>query len=127
CSFSVWLPVSYAEADDDVSALLSAIVSKASMFGLLIGTYLAIRSEGTLHLAYVLGWIAMLTALAGAMLAVRQDDMKRMLAYSSMSQLGYIMAAIALLCHLGSVTALYLVANHVMVKGILFLAAAAII
>ena len=123
----VWLPGSYAEADDDVSALLSAIVSKASMFGLLIGTYLAIRSEVTLNLAYVLGWIAMLTTLAGAMLAVRQDDMKRMLAYSSMSQLGYIMAAIALMSHLGWVTALYLVANHVMVKGILFLAAAAII
>ena len=69
----------------------------------------------------------MLTTLAGAMLAVRQDDMKRMLAYSSMSQLGYIVAAIALMSHLGWVTALYLVANHLMVKGILFLVAAAII
>jgi formate hydrogenlyase subunit 3/multisubunit Na+/H+ antiporter MnhD subunit len=50
-----------------------------------------------------------------------------MLAYSSMSQLGYIVAAIALMSHLGWVTALYLVANHLMVKGILFLVAAAII
>ncbi len=81
----------------------------------------------TLDLALVLGWIGMLTTLAGAMLAVRQDDIKRMLAYSSMSQLGYIMAAIALMSHLGWVTALYLVANHLMVKGILFLAAAAVI
>ena len=69
----------------------------------------------------------MLTTLAGAMMAVRQDDVKRMLAYSSMSQLGYIVTAIALLSHLGWVTALYLVANHLMVKGILFLTAAAII
>ena len=69
----------------------------------------------------------MLTTLAGAMMAVRQDDMKRMLAYSSMSQLGYIITAIALMSHLGWVTALYLVANHLMVKGILFLAAAAVI
>jgi formate hydrogenlyase subunit 3/multisubunit Na+/H+ antiporter MnhD subunit len=53
--------------------------------------------------------------------------MKRMLAYSSMSQIGYIMAAIALMSHLGWVTALYLVANHLMVKGILFLVAAALI
>jgi len=44
-----------------------------------------------------------------------------------MSQLGYIVAAIALLSHLGWVTALYLVANHLLVKGILFLVAAAII
>ena len=80
-----------------------------------------------LDLAYILGWIGMLTTLVGAMLAVRQDDIKRMLAYSSMSQLGYIVAAIALMSHLGWVTALYLVANHLLVKGILFLAAGAII
>jgi NADH:ubiquinone oxidoreductase subunit 5 (subunit L)/multisubunit Na+/H+ antiporter MnhA subunit len=53
--------------------------------------------------------------------------MKRMLAYSSMSQLGYIVTAIALMSHLGWVTALYLTANHLMTKGILFLVAAAII
>ena len=69
----------------------------------------------------------MLTTLVGALMAVRQDDIKRMLAYSSMSQLGYIVTAIALMSHLGWVTALYLVANHMMVKGILFLAAAAMI
>src|SRR6478672_13309292 len=78
-------------------------------------------------LAHVVGWIGMLTALAGAMLAVQQDDVKRMLAYSSMSQLGYIVTAIALMSHLGWVTALYLTANHLMTKGILFLVAAAII
>jgi formate hydrogenlyase subunit 3/multisubunit Na+/H+ antiporter MnhD subunit len=123
----VWLPGAYAEAEDDVSALLSAVISKVSIFGLLIGTYVAIRSEVSLNLALVMGWIGMLTTLAGAMLAARQDDLKRMLAYSSMSQLGYIVAAIALMSHLGWVTALYLVANHLLVKGILFLVAAAII
>jgi formate hydrogenlyase subunit 3/multisubunit Na+/H+ antiporter MnhD subunit len=123
----VWLPGVYAQADDDLSAILSALVSKAAMFGLLVGAYVAVRSETTLALAYLLGWVGALTTLAGAMMAVRQDDMKRMLAYSSMSQLGYIITAIALLSHLGWVTALYLVANHMMVKGILFLTAAAVI
>ncbi len=123
----VWLPDTYAEADDDVSALLSAVISKVAIFGLFVGTYVAIRSDAGLNLAHVLGWIGMLTTLVGALLAVRQDDIKRMLAYSSMSQLGYIVAAIALMSHLGWVTALYLVANHLLVKGILFLAAAAII
>jgi formate hydrogenlyase subunit 3/multisubunit Na+/H+ antiporter MnhD subunit len=123
----VWLPGAYAEADDDVSAMLSAVISKVSMFGLLVGTYVAVRSGVGLELAHLLGWIGMLTTLVGAMLAVRQDDVKRMLAYSSMSQLGYIVTAIALLSHLGWVTALYLAANHLMVKGILFLVAAAII
>ena len=123
----VWLPDAYANADDDVSAILSAIISKVPIFGLLVVTYLAIRSETSLNLAHVLGWIGMLTTLAGAMMAVRQDDIKRMLAYSSMSQLGYIVTAIALMSHLGWVTALYLVVNHMMVKGILFLAVAAVI
>ncbi|MBL8883804.1 MAG: proton-conducting membrane transporter [Hyphomicrobium sp.] len=123
----VWLPGAYAASDDDVSALLSAVISKVAIFGLLVGTYVAIRSEVSLQLAHVLGWIGMLTTLAAAMMAVCQDDMKRMLAYSSMSQLGYIVAAIALMSHLGWVTALYLVANHLMVKGILFLVAAALI
>ncbi len=123
----VWLPGAYAEADDDVSALLSAVISKVPIFGLLIGTHLVIRSESSLNIEHAFGWIGMFTTLGGAMMAVRQDDMKRMLAYSSMSQLGYIVTAIALMSHLGWVTALYLAANHLLVKGILFLAAAAII
>ncbi|MET0867826.1 MAG: proton-conducting transporter membrane subunit, partial [Pseudorhodoplanes sp.] len=123
----VWLPGAYAEADDDFSAMLSAVVSKVAMFGLLVGTYIAIRSVLTLELAHVLGWIGMLTTLAGALMALRQDDIKRMLAYSSMSQIGYIVTAIALMSHLGWVTALYLVANHMSVKAILFVAAAALI
>jgi formate hydrogenlyase subunit 3/multisubunit Na+/H+ antiporter MnhD subunit len=123
----VWLPGAYAQADDDVSALLSGVISKVAIFGLLVGVYVAIRSEVSLNLAHVLGWIGMLTTLVGAMLAVGQNNMKRMLAYSSMSQLGYIIAAIALMSHLGWVTALYLVANHLMVKGILFLVVAGLI
>lgn len=123
----VWLPGTYAEADDEISALLSAVISKVAIFGLLVGTYVVVRSEPGLELAYVLGAIGMLTTLLGAMLALRQDDIKRMLAYSSMSQIGYIVAAVALMSHLGWVTALYLVANHLLVKGILFLAAAAIV
>ena len=81
----VWLPGAYARADDDVSALLSAVISKVAIFGLLVSTYVAIRSEVSLNLAHLLGWIGMLTTLVGAMLAVSQNDMKRMLAYSSMS------------------------------------------
>ena len=120
----VWLPGAYAEADDELSAMLSAVITKVAIFGLLVGTFVVIRSDASLNLAQTLGWIGMLTTLCGAMMAVYQDDMKRMLAYSSMSQLGYIVTAIALMSHLGWVTALYLAANHLMVKGILFLVVA---
>ena len=123
----VWMPGAYAEADDDLSAMLSSVISKVAIFGLFVVTYLAIRSEAGLELAHLMGWIGMLTTVAGAVMALQQDDVKRLLAYSSMSQLGYIVTAIALMSHLGWVTALYLVANHLMVKGILFLAVAGVI
>jgi len=123
----VWLPAAYTESDDDFSAILSAVVSKAPIFGLVVAAYAAIRSNAALDLAYLVGCVGMATAVGGALLAVRQDDIKRMLAYSSMSQLGYIVAAVALMSHLGWVTALYLTANHLAVKGILFLVAAAVI
>lgn len=123
----VWLPGAYAEADDDLTAILSGVVSKVAIFGLLIGTYVSIRSETGLALAHAVAWIGMLTTITGALLALTEDDFKRLLAYSSMSQLGYIITATALMSHLGWVTALYLVANHMMVKGILFLALASVI
>lgn len=123
----VWLPGAYARADDDLSAMLSAVTGKVAVFGLFMATYLAVRSEIDLELAQVVGWLGMLTTAIGALLALQQADMKRMLAYSSLSQTGYIVTAIALMSHLGWVTALYLVANHMMVKGILFLTAAAVI
>ena len=125
--FHVWMPGAYAEADDDLSAMLSSVISKVAIFGLFVVTYLAIRSEAGLELAHLMGWIGMLTTVAGAVMALQQEDVKRLLAYSSMSQLGYIVTAIALMSHLGWVTALYLVANHLMVKGILFLAVAGVI
>jgi formate hydrogenlyase subunit 3/multisubunit Na+/H+ antiporter MnhD subunit len=124
----IWVPGAYAEADDDFSALLSAVVSKAGIFGLiLVAAQLGIRSDIGLDPAYVLGWIGMLTATFGALMAVFQEDIKKTLAYSSMGQLGYIVAGIALMSHLGWVAALYLTVNHFLFKGILFLAAAGVV
>ncbi len=123
----VWVPGTYALADDDLSALLSAVISKVAIFGLLTGTYLAIRSQAGLELAHLLAWIGLATTLICGMLALFQHDAKRLLAFSSISQIGYIVAAIALTSHIGWVTALYLVANHLLVKGVLFLAVAGVL
>ena len=124
----IWLPGAYTEPDDDFTAMLSAVVSKAAVFGLvLVAAQLGVRSEIGLDPAYVLGWVGILTATFGALMAVFQEDVKRLLAYSSMGQLGYIVAAIALMNHLGWVTALYLSVNHFLYKGILFLAVAGVI
>lgn len=123
----VWMPPAYAEAHDDVTAMLSAVVSKVAVFGLLMTVYVAGQSALGADPAHGLAWIGMATTVTGALMALCQNDLKRLLAFSSMSQLGYIIMAVALTGHLGWVTALYLVANHMLVKGILFLAAAAFI
>jgi formate hydrogenlyase subunit 3/multisubunit Na+/H+ antiporter MnhD subunit len=124
----IWLPDAYAEADDDFTALLSAVVSKAGIFGLaLIAAQLGIRSDIGLDPAYVLGWIGILTATFGALMAVFQEDIKRLVAYSSMGQLGYIVTGVAMMSHLGWVSALYMTVNHFLFKGILFLSIAGIV
>jgi len=124
----IWLPGAYAEADDDFSAILSAVVSKAGIFGLIIiAAHLGVRSDIGLNPAYVLGWIGILTATFGALMAAFQEDIKKLVAYSSMGQLGYIVTGIALMSHLGWVAAMYMTVNHFLFKGILFLSIAGII
>ena len=124
----IWLPGTYAESDDDFTAILSAVVSKAGVFGLIIvAAQLGIRSDIGLEPAYVLGWIGILTATFGALMAVFQEDIKKLVAYSSMGQLGYIVTGVALMSHLGWVPAMYMTVNHFLFKGILFLSVAGII
>ena len=124
----VWLPGAYAESEDDFSALLSAVVSKAGIFGLLVAA-LTLSSKGTDTDAvmYVLSWVGLLTAFFGALMALFQEDVKKLLAYSSMGQVGYIVTAVSAGSHLGAVTASYLAINHLLFKGLLFLAVAGVI
>jgi len=126
--FHIWLPGAYTEADDDFTAIISSVVSKAGIFGFLVaGIYLGDQSVGGLDIAYLVCWLGLLTAVFGALMAVIQEDAKRLLAYSSMGQVGYIIAGVAMMSHLGWVTAVYLSVNHFLFKGLLFLAIAGVI
>ncbi|MBN2460023.1 MAG: NADH-quinone oxidoreductase subunit F [Candidatus Cloacimonetes bacterium] len=124
----IWLPGAYAETEDDFSPIISAILSKTGILGLLLVLLLMGKSfAANTELNTILGWIGVLTAFLGALFAIFQEDLKYMLAYSSMGQVGYIVLALALYSHLGWTAALYLAFNHIFFKGILFLAAAGII
>lgn len=134
--FHLWLGPSYAEADDDVSALLSSVLSKAGVFLLILtGAVLSFsftsiegfHSLGIGSLNGILGWIGAITAVAGAMMALFQEDIKYTLAYSSMGQVGYMVLAISMMTHLGHVTGLYLAITHLLFKGMLWLAVLGII
>ena len=122
----IWLPEAHAEAESDVSPFISAILLKAGVFGLLMIAISYVKHTPSFNVFYFIGWIGVLTALVGAFLASFQEDAKRLLAYSSMSQVGYIVASLAILSHLGWVSALYLSFNHMMFKSALFIAIAGV-
>jgi formate hydrogenlyase subunit 3/multisubunit Na+/H+ antiporter MnhD subunit len=123
----VWAPGVYALADDDLSALLSAVTGKAAIFGLLSITVPAAGAAAMPEAGHLLAWLGFATALVCGGLALLQDSIKRMLAYASLSQTGYIVAAIGLMSPAGRVTALCLAITHLLTQGILFLAAAGIL
>lgn len=124
--FHLWVPGAYGEAEDNTSSFLS---STASKIGILVILLLLAGTGGLYGTAWtnVLSWIGIITAFSMALLAVYQEDAKKLLAYSSISQLGYIVAALAMYNHLGWTTALYMVFNHFLFKGMLFLAIAGVI
>ncbi|EHO41630.1 proton-conducting transporter transmembrane domain-containing protein [Caldithrix abyssi] len=124
----IWAPGVYAEAEDDVTPLISGILSKAGIFGFAA----LFATMGAPHIASVglnviLGWIGVLTAFFATLFAVFQEDAKKLLAYSSVGQVGYILLALAAMSHLGWAAALWHTLNHLLFKGLLFLAIAGVI
>ncbi len=92
--FHAWLPAAYAEAPTPVTMLLTGLLSKMGVYGLL-RIFLPVFPEVLPSLAPVLTTLAVATVLLGAVAALAQTDLKRMLAYSSVNHLGYCAMAIA--------------------------------
>ncbi len=110
-----WLPEVHGRAPAPVSALLSGMAVKIGAFGLLQ----ALGADGPNFLAPV----GAIMALWGVALALAQHDMKRLLAYHTVSQLGYVIAAVGAGSASGWCGALYHMAAHGLFKSMLFLCA----
>jgi len=125
----IWAPGAYSEADDDATPLISGILSKAGVFGfILLFSYMGSPNFlPVVSISSVIGWIGVLTAFFATLYAVFQEDAKKMLAYSSIGQVGYIILGLALMSHLGWAAALWHTFNHMLFKGLLFLAIAGVI
>ena len=122
----IWLPGAHGEAESDVSPMVSAVLLKAGVFGLML-LFLYMGQQTGKTLLFVLGWVGAFTALVGNLAAVFQEDAKRMLAYSSIGQLGYILFAIAMMTQLGWLAGFTYVINHFMFKAILFMVVGGIV
>ncbi len=119
----IWLPGAHAEAESDVSPMVSAILLKAGVFGLIVLMLrMGAQSFGSFYIYYALAWIGAITAIMGNMMAAFQEDAKRLLAYSSVGFLGYALFGLALMSHLGWLAAVSLSVIHFMFKTLLFLA-----
>ncbi|MEA1878848.1 MAG: proton-conducting transporter membrane subunit [Bacteroidota bacterium] len=121
--FHIWLPGAHAEAESDVSPMVSGILLKGGVFGLIV-LFLAMGGEQAQSnpLIYVLGWLGAITALIGNLIAVFQEDAKKLLAYSSIGNLGYVLFALAFMSNVGWMTAITYSLNHFLFKTLLFLA-----
>jgi multicomponent Na+:H+ antiporter subunit D len=123
--FHAWLPDAHPSAPAPVSAMLSGVLIKA------IGIYVLARlafnvfgvGEGELSL---LRWLGVTSMVVGGLLAAGQNDIKRLFAYSSISQVGFMILGLGLGTPLGLVGGLYHLVNHAMFKSLLFLNAGAV-
>ena len=123
--FSSWLPDAHASATTASSGILSGLVLKGyivlliKIFYRVIGVELVI-AEGVMTVLFVLGIGAI---IAGSLYAMREKDIKRMLAYSSVAQVGYIFAGIGLGTEAGMICACLQILVHAVTKPMLFCAA----
>ncbi len=122
--FHSWLPDAHQSADTAVSVLLSGIVIKiAGIYGLIVVLDLFGSLEAVRIIYQVIGLVSIIT---GAVLAARQHHFKRIAAYSSVSQMGYIILALSSGTTLGVVGAAAHIFSHAIFKSTLFSNAAAI-
>ena len=123
--FHGWLPDAYTAASAPVSIFMAGVVTKASgIFALVRISQLALGNALPAREVFLV--VGGVTAVAGAFLALGQSNMKRMLAYSSVSQIGYIVLALGGDPALGVVAAAFHFFNHAVSKSQLFANAAAI-
>ena len=118
--FHAWLPDAHPSAPAPISAVLSGLLIKVS--GVYAMTRIFLNVFGlTPALSTVLMSLGALSMVVAAFLALGQKDMKRMLAYSSISQVGYVVLGIGIGTPLGIAGGLFHLFNHALAKGLLFL------
>ena len=115
----VWLPDAM-EGPTPVSALIHAATMVAAGVYMLCRVMVLFTPDALL----IIAWIGAITALLAALMAIQQNDIKRILAYSTLSQLGYMVMAVG--CE-GAEAAMFHLTTHAAFKALLFLGAGAVI
>ncbi len=125
----LWLPDAYTYAPSAVSGLIAPIMTKVAAYviiRLLITVFQPAYLRDILPVTSVIGWLAAAGILVGSIMAMAQTDLRRMLAYSSVSQIAYVGLGIGMANPLGLIGALLHILNHAFMKACLFLVAGGI-
>lgn len=117
---------SYTVAPASVSMMFSGMVNKAGVYGMIRLLYIIFRSMDSTAVQTLLTVIGAVTMFVGVTMALSQHDFKRLLAFHSISQIGYVITAAGLGTALGLTGGLFHAMNHTLFKGLLFLCAGAV-
>ncbi|MEO0349783.1 MAG: NADH-quinone oxidoreductase subunit M [Cyanobacteria bacterium P01_A01_bin.15] len=118
--FHTWLPDAHVQASTPISVLLAGVLLKLGTYGLFrfgVCTF----SEVWVDLAPYLAWWAVVSVLYGSLAAIAQTDMKKMVAYSSVGHMGYVLLAAAASNPLSFVGTVFQMVSHGFISALLFL------
>ena len=117
----------YTAAPTSASMAMSSMVNKTGVYGIIRILYIVFMVMGLSSVQNLIVTIGAVTMFLGVTMALNQHDFKRLLAFHSISQIGYVITAIGLGTALGLTGGLYHAMNHMLFKGMLFLCAGAVL
>jgi len=129
-----WLRITHGNAPDAFSAILSGQLVKMGSYVLAISLsvfpstkLLASFYSGVPLLNYILIWLGDISIIIGTFMAIRQNDMKQLIAYSSVANGGYILVGLGVMNSIGYAGGLFHVFNHAIAAAMIFLSFAAVV
>ena len=114
-------------APASISVMISGVLTKSGIYGIIRLTYFLFQTMNLGTMQFLLVFIGSLSMFICVTMALAQHDFKRLLAFHSISQIGYVLTAVGLCTALGVSAGLYHAMNHTLFKGLLFLAAGAVL
>ena len=116
-----WLPDAHVEAPTPVSVLLAGVLLKMGTYALLRFNFTMLPNQAS-ALAIPIAAIAVISVIYGAMLALAQKDLKRIVAYSSVSSMGYVILGLVVFTEYGVGGATFQMVAHGLISGLMFMA-----
>ena len=114
-------------APASISLIISGVLTKCGIYGIIRLTYFLFQSMNLGTTQFLLVFVGSVSMFVCVTMALAQHDFKRLLAFHSISQIGYVLTAVGLSTALGLSAGVYHAMNHTIFKGLLFLAAGAVL